>query len=355
MKKTLCILLCVCLAAGSVMTGCGSKSSDASDEVILEPVGDAPADAAENTDTDEGDGGYTGDLADGAGENAEIADGAEAAEEGAAEGETAAIPEYTNFSGGALIDDEEGNRFEITSMGMDEIGYKMNYTMAGSGFLWLNYCAVNGIRCGVVRDSVQDDQQSGDRYLYIPKEWLDTLGMTDVRSIQIKFSIGSVAYSSYTANAEAEAILYTGEKDDTPYEPVLSDTSRTIYEDENVSIILVDGETYYNSGNLIRQNFGVLYLKKSDADMDYRVSKVNFGELYSYVESTDPNSYSFDMTAPGNGFYINEVWNTDSDRDAWNQADLSNAEVIISVHDMDTYEEKEVPVIMDLTLPEKRL
>lgn len=340
MKKMTIFALCLCLTASSILVGCGSESHKEKQEVAQQSNEEKTAAMAEDNADEE----KKGDE-----------------EEKTVEEPEAAV-EYTHFSGGVIIDEEKGDHFEILSMGPDEIGYKVEYEINASGsddfnYLWMNYCIVNGIRCNVVRDSLQDDKKYGEaRYFYIPKEWLDTLGISEVRSLNLKFSIGKEHDSHFTPTVDTHVILYPGEKDDTPYEPVLPKGARTIYEDENVNIILMNGESYYNGGNLIRQNFGVLYLRKSDAKMSYKLSKVKLGEIYSYIESLDSYGGSgFNLTEPGEGTYINEVWNTGLDTEEWNHANLSKLEMIIGLQDKETRKESEISVTVDMKLPENRM
>ena len=245
-------------------------------------------------------------------------------------------------------------------MGPDEIGYKVEYEMSSSGssgsnYLWTNYCIVNGIVCDGFRDSVQDDEIYGEtRYFYIEKDWLDTMGISEVHSLRLKFDIGKQHNSSVTPTAAAEVILYPGEKDDTPYVPVLPEGARTIYEDENVKIILMNGVTYYYEGNLSRQNYDILYLRKSNANMNYSIYQVKYGELYTYVEPLGSYRYGIELSQPGDGVFSKEVWNTGANRSEWNQVDLSDMEVIIQQQNRETHETSEISVKMDMTLPEDR-
>jgi len=275
-------------------------------------------------------------------------------------GEQEEVTEFTNFTDGVIIDDGEGNRFEILSMGETENGYTIVYTLGSSNHdgrpgHWMTHFLVNGFYCNEITDSRQDefDINAPEKYFFISKEWLDTLGITEIKSLKFDMDLGTYNnYSSFDPSYTGKFAIYTGEKDDTPFEPVIPEDARTIYEDDNVKIILLDGLTTYYEGNLNVQEMNIIYLRKSDARLRYTIKEVQFGELSAEFRSWDPNHWSYSLVENGDGMYLKHLWTPYGSKSEWKDVDLSAGKLILEIYDHDTYESTDIPIDIDLTFPE---
>ena len=217
------------------------------------------------------------------------------------EDETGVIS-FENFTGGVLLDAENGDHAEITSMQMTGNGYEIGYNFScghngGGREYYMEEITVNGVKYA---DSVNVyDEAISENTICIEKEWLDTLGITEVKSLYFNLEIGYTGGSSYYATTDKDFMLYTGAPYTDPYEPELSGSRKVLVDTDEFQIILMDGYFLEHSTWDVEYLY-LLFVEKTRVNGYVQPVTVSSGDTVAEFYTPFYRTGIFQLNGPGN-------------------------------------------------------